>query len=335
MAHHQGMGLCAIANRLKGDICNRRLRAEPAVRAVELLLHERVPIDAPEVRQPEEGTEGPAAGAPEAVSRRLTRADTAAPRPHLLSNGHYTVMVTNAGGGWSSRSGMAVTRWRADMTCDPYGTFLFVRDLAAGKAWSAGHQPIPAATVTRSLIPPTKRVPPPRCDTDLLEITVAPDRDGGAPTTLVNHDIEVRTLEVTSYSEVVLDQRADPHPVRQAVPSDRWLLQWDALSGGGRAADQPVFAVHKRVHRFAAGRLSTRLPRDCRRNAADPTPHPPAVGTVGAVLTRRSLRRSAVLAPGTLRPCVCHRGHRHARGRGRGRFQHRSPAAAGPGFRAA
>src|SRR5206468_10023944 len=58
MAHHQGMGLCAITNRLKGDVYPRRLRAEPAVRAVELLLHERIPIDAPEVRQPEEGTEG-------------------------------------------------------------------------------------------------------------------------------------------------------------------------------------------------------------------------------------------------------------------------------------
>src|SRR5262249_36595633 len=58
MAHHQGMGLCAITNRLMGDVYSRRLRAEPAVRAVELLLHERVPVDAPELPHPEEATEG-------------------------------------------------------------------------------------------------------------------------------------------------------------------------------------------------------------------------------------------------------------------------------------
>ena len=99
MAHHQGMGLCAIANRLLGDIHTRRLRAEPSVRAVELLLHERVPIDAPEIRSPEAESESAGGPTPDAVNRRLTRADTPAPRPHILSNGHYTVMVTNAGSG--------------------------------------------------------------------------------------------------------------------------------------------------------------------------------------------------------------------------------------------
>jgi cyclic beta-1,2-glucan synthetase len=118
------------------------LRAEPAVRAVELLLHERVPIDAFEIRSPEAETEGAGGPAPEAVNRRLTRADTPAPRPHLLSNGHYTVMVTNAGAGYSTCRGLAVTRWRSDPTCDASGSFLYVRDMSSGEAWSAGHQPL-------------------------------------------------------------------------------------------------------------------------------------------------------------------------------------------------
>src|SRR5262249_39622125 len=81
MAPPQGMGLCAITNRLFNDIHVRRLRAEAAVRAVELLLHERVPIDAPELRSVEEGTDGGAAALSDAVNRRLTRPDTPAPRP--------------------------------------------------------------------------------------------------------------------------------------------------------------------------------------------------------------------------------------------------------------
>ena len=315
MAHHQGMGLCAITNRLQGDIHPRRLRAEPAVRAVELLLHERVPVDAPEVRQPEEATEGPGASATEAVSRRLTRADTAAPRPHLLSNGHYTVMVTNAGGGWSMRSGLAVTRWRADMTCDPYGTFLYVRDMASGKAWSAGHQPLclPADgyEVTYSADKAEFRRRDGMIET-YLEITVAPDRDVEVRRlTLVNHDTEVRTLEVTSYAEVALnDHRADlAHPAfGKLFLQTEWLPQWDALMcrRRPRAADQkPVFAVHSvatDAERVSPTEYETDRARFLgrRRTPADPEALTRRLsGTVGAVLDPVfALRRSVVLAPG-------------------------------------
>ncbi|HVK13570.1 MAG TPA: glucoamylase family protein, partial [Gemmataceae bacterium] len=73
MAHHQGMGLCAIANRLLGDVHCRRLHAEPAVRAVDLLLQERVPLDAPPVRPDDEDAEAATpAHVGEAVSRRIT-----------------------------------------------------------------------------------------------------------------------------------------------------------------------------------------------------------------------------------------------------------------------
>jgi cyclic beta-1,2-glucan synthetase len=316
MAHHQGMGLCAITNRLKGDVYPRRLRAEPAVRAVELLLHERVPIDAPEVRQPEEGTEGAGAAATEAVSRRLTRADTAAPRPHLLSNGHFTVMVTNAGGGWTMRSALAVTRWRADMTCDPYGTFLYVRDMATGKAWSAGHQPLCVAADTYEVTYSADKAEFRRRDGVIetyLEITVAPDRDVAVRRlTLVNHDTAVRTLEVTSYEEVALnDARADlAHPAfGKLFLETEWLPQWDALMcrRRPRSADQkPVFAVHivsTDAERVGPTEYETDRARFLgrRRTAADPDALTRRLsGTVGAVLDPVfALRRSVVLLPGT------------------------------------
>ena len=47
MAHHQGMSLVALANALLADAMTRRFQAEPMVRAVDLLLEERVPSDAP------------------------------------------------------------------------------------------------------------------------------------------------------------------------------------------------------------------------------------------------------------------------------------------------
>ena len=50
----------------------------------------------------------------------------AAPRTHLLSNGNYSVMLTAAGSGYSHWRDIAVTRWREDPTCDPWGSFVFL-----------------------------------------------------------------------------------------------------------------------------------------------------------------------------------------------------------------
>src|SRR5262249_712041 len=128
MAHHQGMVFLALANALLDDVVPRRLAAAPMVRAVELLLPERVPLDGPAIHTHEGEEAGPAAHeATGAVSRRLTTAATPAPRPHLLSNGKYTVMLTNAGSGYSACAGLAVSRWRCDVTTDAYGQFFYVR----------------------------------------------------------------------------------------------------------------------------------------------------------------------------------------------------------------
>lgn len=315
MAHHQGMGLCAIANRLLGDIHTRRLRAEPAVRAVELLLHERVPIDPMEIRSPEVETDGSGATVPEAVNRRLTRADTPAPRPHLLSNGHYTVMVTNAGAGFSTCRGLAVTRWRSDPTCDAFGSFLYVRDMSSGEAWSAGHQPLckPADSyeVTYSADKAEFRRRDGTIET-FLEVTVAPDQDVEVRRlTLVNHDSFSRTMEVTSYSEVVLnDPRADlAHPAfGKLFLETEWLPQWESLLCRRRprtASQKPVFAVHcVAMDVPQVGRTEYETDRakflGRRRTPADPESLRRRLsGTVGAVLDPIfSLRRTVRLAPG-------------------------------------
>ena len=79
--------------------------------------------------------------------RRSTRsyntAETAVPATHFLSNGRYSVMVTNGGGGYSRWNGLAVTRYREDLTRDCWGTFFYVRDVDSGKVFSAPHNPYP------------------------------------------------------------------------------------------------------------------------------------------------------------------------------------------------
>ena len=73
--------------------------------------------------------------------RVFTTPDTPIPEVQLLSNGRYHVMLTNAGGGYSRWKDLAVTRWHEDSTCDNWGTFCYIRDVASGVFWSNAHQP--------------------------------------------------------------------------------------------------------------------------------------------------------------------------------------------------
>ena len=79
MAHHQGMSLLALANRLLQDIMPRRLHAEPMVRAAELLLQERFPQELPLAQPPREepAFPPPAQDTLHLLSRRLTTPHTA------------------------------------------------------------------------------------------------------------------------------------------------------------------------------------------------------------------------------------------------------------------
>ena len=142
MAHHQGMSLLALAYLLLDRPMQRRFVSEPMFQAVLLLLQERVPQATalfPHTAQLSEVRS--TAVAAEIPIRVFDTADTPLPQVQLLSNGRYHVMVSNAGGGYSRWQGIAVTRWREDGTCDNWGSFCYLRDVASGAFWSNTHQP--------------------------------------------------------------------------------------------------------------------------------------------------------------------------------------------------
>lgn len=255
MAHHQGMGLIALTNCLLNDIMPRRLQVEPLVRSAELLLQERVPLDAPLV-QAEGDLERPQVESPGAfaVSRRLTTPHTPGPRTHLLSNGEYTVMVTNAGAGFSVCRGLAVTRWRADRTRDCFGQFCYVRDLKRQRVWSVGHQPTRAPADQYEVVYSVDKAEFHRVDgriETLQEIVVSPEKNVEVRrVTIANHHRRRRDVELTSYAEVVLgEQAADlAHPAfGKLFLETEWVPSMAALLCRRRPRSpeqKPIWAVH-------------------------------------------------------------------------------------------
>jgi cyclic beta-1,2-glucan synthetase len=258
MAHHQGMGFIALANVLLGEPFPRRMHAEPMVRASDLLLQERVPWQAPLIDVSADAAPATAAAVVRpgdaAVSRQINSPDTALPRTHLISNAEYTVLLTSAGGGRSSFRDMDVTRWRADRTTDGGGQFIYVRDLETGAFWAAGHQPVCRPPESFEAVFAIDKADFRRRDGDIethLEVTVSTEHAGEVRrVTVTNHDDEPRSVELTSYVELVMQTHnadlAHPAFVKLFVETEH-LPALGALLCRRRPrapGERPIWAVH-------------------------------------------------------------------------------------------
>ncbi len=297
------------------------------VRAVALLLQERIPRDAPlieasEVVTPanrEPRTKETAEGGP-LLSRRLTTALTPAPRTHLLSNGQYHVLITNAGSGYSICRGLDVTRWRDDATRDPWGQYCYIRDIDSGHIWSAGFQPVGLGSddfdVTYAADKASFRRTDGPIDT-LWEITVSTEQLAEVRrVTLTNRDERPHELELTSYAEVVLARRGDDlaHPAfGKLFLETEWIPGSEAILCRRRprsTEQRPIWGVHVvAIEGTSVGTVEYETDRfrflGRGRTPADPAaldPNSTLSGTSGAVLDPIfAIRRRVRIEPGANR----------------------------------
>ncbi len=210
MAHHEGMSFLALAYVLLDRPMQRRFLADPMLRATDLLLHERIPKSASIHPHPAEVSEAraPSGGEAQPNIRVYTTPNTPIPEVHLLSNGRYHVVVSVAGGGYSRWRDLAVTRWHEDATRDCWGTFCYLRDKESGEFWSVAHQPTLKRSPSYEAIFSQGRAEFRRRDDEIdthVEISVSPEDDIELRRIrLTNRSNRVRTIELTSYAEVVL-----------------------------------------------------------------------------------------------------------------------------------
>ena len=209
MAHHHGMSFLALSSLLNGQPMQQRFMREPMFRAHELLLREKIPEARPrhpatlDVEQPRQTR-----ARTHAQTREITRMDTPLPEVHLLSNGNYHVMLTQTGAGYSRWRDLALTRWRGDAVRDDEGTFVYVRDVDSGDLWSATYQPLGDPGGNCSATFSQARAEFHRSDhgiaTEMLVAVSAEDDIELRRVRLTNRTLKTRTLEITSYAEIVL-----------------------------------------------------------------------------------------------------------------------------------
>ncbi len=221
MAHHHGMSIAAVANVVFNGMLRELFHSDPVIEAAELLVEEKAPREV-QVMSAKHEPEKPGS----------TQADLARPQVRMiadpmererelvfLSNGHYSVMLSATGSGYSRWNGQTVSRWKADPTEDNWGNFIFLRDMATNQWWSATSAPRQVEGEKVSVIFGDDKAEFTKTVgrlTSEMECIVATEHDAeGRRLTLINMSPEDRYIEVTSYMEPVLssDDADSAHPL--------------------------------------------------------------------------------------------------------------------------
>jgi cyclic beta-1,2-glucan synthetase len=215
MVHHQGMSLLAFSHLLHNQPMQRRFAADPLFQSTLLLLQERIPkpvstyFQTPKVY----GSVAAAPSPPESSARVFHTPNTRNPQVQLLSNGRYQVMLTQAGSGYSRWKDIAITRWREDATCDSWGLFSYLCDVKSGVFWSTAHQPTGGEVSSFRASFSEAHAEFSRTEREIdvhTEIVVSPEDDIELRRSRIrNLSRSRRTIEFTSYGEVVLAPQAE------------------------------------------------------------------------------------------------------------------------------
>ncbi len=192
MAHHQGMILASILNCVKDGKLQNLFHSSANVKATEMLLKEKVPPRSITLKLGEK-VDDTKKFAEEIKAVRLFRTLSQYPKAHFLSNGNYTVMITQLGSGYSACRGNLVCRWENDVLRSAPGVHIYIKNLDTGFVWSAAFLPTCLrADEERVMFEPhlatfTRRV---NDIETVMEVFVSPECD-----------MEIRSLKIKNNSE--------------------------------------------------------------------------------------------------------------------------------------
>jgi cyclic beta-1,2-glucan synthetase len=210
MAHHQGMSVVAVANVVFEGRMRDRFHSDPVIESAELLLQEKAPRDIPVTFIGTETAEEQAAEVKEEYpdTRVVLNPSHALRATNVLSNGHYSLMTTATGSGYSRLNELAVTRWQADPVEDRSGTYLFLTDTETGEWWSATAEPKRApGEVAQTLFTDDKSTfikAVGKLRTEVECIVISEGNGEGRRINIINDGATDRHIDVTSFAEIAL-----------------------------------------------------------------------------------------------------------------------------------
>ncbi len=220
MVHHLGMSFLALNNCINNNIMQTRFHSDPQVEAAKLLLFEKIPANIKLVKAVKEKVIPFKAVIykEKGVVRSLNAPDKVLPKVNVLSNGNYTVFITDRGTGFSKVKTAFISRWREDVTVDAYGMFFYIRNVETNSIWSATFAPFNVMPMRYeanfSISGANFKRYDENIETETKIVVSSIDNAEIRNISIKNRNNKTSFIEVTSFFEVILTKLSDDiaHP---------------------------------------------------------------------------------------------------------------------------
>ena len=138
MAHHQALILLSINNLFNKKILEKRFMDNPEMKAIDILLQERMPEDMIITKEKKEKIEKIKYVGYQSYTKRVySKLNPNLNYTNVIGNGNYTVALDEKGNGFSMYKDILVNRYKntADYS---QGILFFFKNIRSKKIWSAG-----------------------------------------------------------------------------------------------------------------------------------------------------------------------------------------------------
>ncbi len=136
MAHHQGLILLSINNLMNNNILQERFMENPEIKAVDILLQERMPEDVIITKEKKEKIEKLKNIDYENYTERVyTKLNENLNNFNTISNENYTICINEQGEGFSKYNNLLVNRYKSTND-EPEGIAFYVKNIRTKRIWS-------------------------------------------------------------------------------------------------------------------------------------------------------------------------------------------------------
>ena len=219
MAHHQGLILASINNLFNNKIFQKRFMDNLELKAVDILLQERMPENVIITKEKKEKIEKIKYKDFENYSQRIyNNPKSLLEKVNLISNNDYSIIINQKGEGYSKYKNKIVNRFKHT---EDYmqGIFFYIKDVKTKKVWTSGY--------SENLKTQNSEIP------EKYTVSFMPDKskfirvDGAIETSTqitigINEPVEIRKMELTNNgnNEEMLEITSSIEPVLSTQEQD-------------------------------------------------------------------------------------------------------------------
>ncbi len=210
MAHHQGLILLSINNLFHQNILQKRMMENPELKAVSILLQERMPENMIITKEEKEKVEKiKYIDYEDYIQREITKINPKLPTLNVIANDDYTIVMNEKGQGYSKYKNNIINRYKKTDDMEQ-GILFFLKNVKSKRIWTSGSMSYLGNPDKYIMYFAPDKNTIVRQDGNIETITtigIAPDDPVELRQIEIKNDgLEEETLEITSFLEPVLSK---------------------------------------------------------------------------------------------------------------------------------